>query len=416
MSHPDGTLLIVGAGVSGCALAAQLRRLGWRGSIRMVEAGRGVGGRAASRPDRQDPAWRLDHGAPFLTLQGTEPPALLQPLLQAGCLRTWPSTVNEGAGTALRQLEGDGSLSDDPGPLAAGGQLYRGWPAMADLAAGMLELAEAARHVGGAAAGAPAVERLHGQRIETLSRRDGLWSLGDAAGETLAEGGWLVLSGTLLAHPRGPALLGWPEVPLAAANRQLQDAAVTQALAAIAELRYDPRLALLLRLEAAQARPWLALPFRHLWFSEAAQQRWGLERISLQPAADGRCGVVVHARPADLHGCGRLAGGPEAGSLGREDDAHAQIEALSHALLEALAPWIGADALPPLAHRQRMLWGGAFPLPPGLDPEALVCPSSRLALCGDAVAMEGFGRIEAAWRSGEWLAQRLLPLLEAGGA
>ncbi len=415
MSPAAGTLLIVGAGVSGCALAAQLRRLGWRGPIRMLEAGRGVGGRAASRPCRQDPRWTLDHGAPFLNLQGEEAPALLRPLLQAGCLRAWPppDAIPGQNGTALRQLDGDGSLSDRPGPLAAEGQLYRGWPAMADLAAGMLELAEQARHSGGAAEGAPPVERLHGRRIETLNRGDGLWRLGDAAAEPLAQGEWLVLSGTLLAHPRCRALLGCAEVPLAAANRQLQDPAVTRALTAIAGLHYDPRLALLLRLETGAAQTWRALPFRHLWFSEAARQRWGLERISLQPASDGRCGVVIHARPADLVGCGRLANGMDSAS---PDAADAQIKALSSALVEALAPWISGADLPPIRSRQRMLWGGAFPLPPGLDPELLLCSASRLALCGDAIATEGFGRLEAAWRSGEWLAQRLLPWLEAGGA
>ena len=453
MTLKDETLLIVGAGVSGCALAAQLRCLGWRGPIRMLEAGRGLGGRAASRPCRQDPTWRLDHGAPFLDLRGAEPPALLQPLLQAGRLRSWPPpTAGHGDNTgdqsggdgfpALRQLDAAGRLSEEPGPLANAGQLYRGWPAMGDLAAGMLELAEQACRPGSPAAGAPAVERIHGRRVERVERRDGLWRLGTADGTPLAQGHWLVLSGTLLAHPRCRELLGCDQVPLEAANLQLQAPQLTRALSAIAGLRYDPRLALLLRLEADQARAWRALPFRHLWLSAAARRRWGLERIVLQPLADGRCGVVAHARPADLVDSGRLAGGgiqggtritatatatsgsgaateaaanaeADAGVGGnrRGDEAEMQITALSDALLEALAPWLTAADLPPLAGRQRMLWGGAFPQPPGLDPETMVVDSCRLALCGDFLAGEGFGRIEGAWRSGEWLAQRLLPLL-----
>lgn len=416
MSHPPDSLVIVGAGVSGCALAAQLRHLGWRGPIRMVEAGRGVGGRAASRPDRRDPAWRLDHGAPFLDLQGSEPPALLRPLLQGGWIRPWPAaTADAGAsGGALMQLEADGSLSDNPGPLADGGPLYRGWPAMGDLAEGMLELAEQVRQSGAAAAGAPPVERLHGRRVETLEHRNGLWRLGDAAGTTLTVGGWLVLSGTLLAHPRCRELLGCEDIPLAAVNRQLRDPALEQALTAIADLRYDPRLALLLRLKADQGAPWRALPFRHLWLSEAARQRWGLERISLQPLADGRCGVVAHARPDDLIHCGRLVTTSADGALARLD-ADGPIAALSDALLDALMPWISRADLPASPGRQLMRWGGAFPLAAGLDAEAMVCPSSRVALCGDAIAGAGFGRIEGAWRSGEWLAARLLPLLGAGG-
>lgn len=60
-----------------------------------------------------------------------------------------------------------------------------------------------------------------------------------------------------------------------------------------------------------------------------------------------------------------------------------------------------------------MRWGGAFPLPPGLNPTAMICPESHLALCGDAITGPGFGRISGAWHSGEWLAQRLLPLLSS---
>ena len=281
---------------------------------------------------------------------------------------------------------------------------------MGDLAAGMLELAEQARRPGGPAAGAPAVERLHGRRVETLERREGLWHLGTADDVTLAQGHWLVLSGTLLAHPRCRELLGCDQVPLEAANRHLNDPALTHALSAIASLRYDPRLALLLRLEADQARAWRALPFRHLWLSAGARQRWGLERIVVEPLADGRCGVVAHARPADLVRCGLLSDEPPTGSA-VEDLEQQEVEALRRALLGCLGAWIRSADLPPWEQRQRMRWGGAFPLAPGLDREAMVCETSRLALCGDAIEGPGFGRVEGAWRSGEWLAQRLLPAL-----
>ncbi|MGB1623037.1 MAG: NAD(P)-binding protein, partial [Synechococcus sp.] len=63
-------LVVIGAGLSGCALAGRLRQLGWSGSMVLVEAGRGPGGRCATRRRRDDPTWRLDHGAPGLNLWG----------------------------------------------------------------------------------------------------------------------------------------------------------------------------------------------------------------------------------------------------------------------------------------------------------------------------------------------------------
>ena len=418
MQVDPAALLIVGAGVSGCALTARLRQLGWGGAITLVEAGQGAGGRAASRRSRKDPAWALDHGAPFLNLTAPDPPALLQPLLAGGRLRPWAGERHGSGPPPLRQLREDGSLEDLPGPLAAAGPLYRGCPAMADLAEGLLELAGTERQAGGVATAAQPLQRIHGRRVERLEHRDGLWHLHDAAGQPLAAGRWLVLSGTLLAHPRCRALLGWSEVPLVAASRQLGDAVLDRALRQIAALRYDPRLALLLRLEADQADPWRSLPFRHLWFSEGARRRWGLERINLQPHPDGRCGVVAQARPQDLIHCGLLDRDPGnaalAGATAAQQAAEREaqeIEALSTALLHGLQPWIRAGDLPPAGGRQRMLWGGAFPLAPGLEAEAMVCPASQLAFCGDAIEGPGFARVEGAWRSGEWLAERLLPAL-----
>jgi predicted NAD/FAD-dependent oxidoreductase len=234
MSVENCSLAIVGAGVSGCALAARLRVLGWRGAITLLEAGQGAGGRAASRRSRSHPGWRLDHGAPFFTLPAADPPELLAPLLAAGRLRSWPSPGAVDAPAPLRRLEQDGSLVDEAGGFAASGRLYRGWPAMADLAEGLLELAQAAQAPGGRAEGAPPLQRRHGCRVEALDHRDGLWQLRDGAGDLQVQADWLVLSATLLAHPRCLPLLGLADIPLRVAQRHLADPGVERALQAIA--------------------------------------------------------------------------------------------------------------------------------------------------------------------------------------
>jgi hypothetical protein len=321
------------------------------------------------------------------------------------------------AAAALEEqvLDDQHRLLTQPGPFSEDGVPHRGAAGMEDLALGLLELAELARQAAGPAAGAPPLQRVHGRRVQQLlGGGSEPWRLLDGHGFTLAQGHWLVLSGTLLAHPRGLPLLGIEEIPLAVANRRLGDPQLTRALTAVAHLDHDPRLALLFWVSPHQARRWHALPFRRLSLSPAARERWGLERITVQPQPDGAepglIGVVAHARSDALHGAvtGRPAGG---GSTDQE-----MITAFSTALLQVLAPWIQAEDLPEPQERELMRWGGAFPLPPGLEPEAMVCPESRVALCGDAIAGPGFGRVSGAWHSGEWLAQRLLPLLEAGEA
>ena len=80
---------MIGAGVAGCALAAGLRRGGWEGSIVLWEAGRGPGGRAATRRSRHDAGWRVDHGAPLLNLLEGPEPELVAPLRSGGWIVPW---------------------------------------------------------------------------------------------------------------------------------------------------------------------------------------------------------------------------------------------------------------------------------------------------------------------------------------
>ena len=97
-----GSIAVIGAGVSGCALAAQLRLLGHQAPISLWETGRGPGGRASTRRSRQDPALRIDHGAPLFNITAETDPNLLQPLLSGGWIEPWPGVI--------AQLQGESSL------------------------------------------------------------------------------------------------------------------------------------------------------------------------------------------------------------------------------------------------------------------------------------------------------------------
>jgi predicted NAD/FAD-dependent oxidoreductase len=399
------SIAVVGAGVAGCALVAQLRRLGCRAPITLLETGRGAGGRAATRRSRRDDALAIDHGAPLFNLSAEPPPELLVPLRQGGWIGLWPPGP-----AGLATLEAGGRIAAGSGDGRLAGEIQAGRRGMESLAGGLLELAAEATPVGVAG---PQVR--YGVMVrELVPSPSGSWRLLDAQGQLLAEADWLVLAGTLLAHPRGPQVFGWSEVPLAAAARQLGDPRLEAALQSIAALRSEARSNLLLVIAAAAARPWLSLPFRHLSFTPDAQDRWGLERLSMQPLADGRVVVVAHSSAAvadrylGIHGrrssAGRLLDAPK--DPGAEQRL---IQALSEALSASLVPVLPEDwSLAGVEQCQLMRWGAAFPCAPGLDAESMVCPDSRVALCGDAIAGPGFGRIEGALRSGEWLAARLL--------
>lgn len=390
-SGPE-SIAVIGAGVAGCALVSQLRRLGHGGPISLWETGRGPGGRASTRRSRHDAERRIDHGAPLLNITGNPDPQLLQPLLAGGWIEPWPGVI--------AQLQGESTVKLGQADALGLGGLYRGRGGMDHLGQGLLHLA------------GEGVDAHYGTLVRDLSVEGGLWTLWGRDRELLGQVHWLVLSSTLLAHPRSRMLFGWEDVPLQQAAGPLADLQLDHALTLIAGIRTEARSNLLVVLDAAAAAAWCGLPFSLLHFDAAAQQRWGLQRITVQPLVDGRCAVVAHSTQAfaadhlDVYGThsavARMLQLPP--DEGREDTV---VAALTTALEQVMAPWLPRLDLGQ-TDRQLMRWGAAFPLAPGLPSELMLCPRSRVGFCGDFLAGVGFGRIEGALRSGELLAQALL--------
>jgi len=429
-------LAVIGAGVGGCALVAGLRRGGWGGAISLWESGRGPGGRTATRRSRQDAGLRFDHGAPFFNITAT-PPALVAPLLASGAIQPWrePQARLDASGRLhppdpATPLTGDEpSARGDPFPSGdpyTSGALYHGGGGMDQLCRGLLDLADGAGcgeigrggteqggtgHDGTGQGGA--VARHFGVLVRHLAVTPaGRWQLFDATRQLLVEADWLVLAGTLLAHPRSRLLLAWDTVPLQEAARDLGDPDLFHGLAALASMRFQARSNLLLVAGGEAAESWRRCPFRWLRFDPAAEQRWRLSRLSIQPLEDGRVAVVAHssavfaAEHLSVYGS-RSSIARQLGIQPKGEEEGAVIEALTEAVEGALAAWL-APGLVRQGERQLMRWGAAFPLEPGLPQALALCPRSRVGFCGDYLAGVGFGRVEGSLRSAERLAASLL--------
>ena len=384
---------IIGAGPAGCALAAALRLRGWGGTITLLEIGRGPGGRASTRRSRSDPALVINHGAPLFNIRSAPEPHLLEPLRRGGWIEPFAG--------AIHSLDGAGGLGPAIDDGFSDGALWQGRGGMEQLSRGLLAVAQ----------GGAGITNLHsGSLVRHLEPQADGWVLADASAQPLLRCRWLVLSGTLLAHPRCQQVFGWSDVPLQTAAARLDDPTLRDACGALAAIGSQASSNLLLTLPPEQAQAWLQQPWRLLQLSPAAQERWGLRRVSLQPLGDQRCAVVAEstasfaARHLGVYGSRSSA----SQLLGAAPDASAEtavINQLEQALGDALGhPTDGAD-------RHLMRWGAAFPQPPGLSPTQQLCPSSRIGFCGDAVAGPGFGRVEGALHSAENLAERLVTLL-----
>jgi predicted NAD/FAD-dependent oxidoreductase len=77
-------VLIIGAGISGLLCATELRKAGK--SVRILDKGRGLGGRMATR---RMAGGRLDHGAQYFTIRDARLQAYADAWLEAGILKEW---------------------------------------------------------------------------------------------------------------------------------------------------------------------------------------------------------------------------------------------------------------------------------------------------------------------------------------
>ena len=97
-------------------------------------------------------------------------------------------------------------------------------------------------------------QSVFGCRLRWLEHSSGRWLLANAERTELFAAKRLVLTGTLLAHPRSLAMLAWGEPPLRSAVPYGADPQLDAALQAIAGIEASVRWNLMLALPALEIR------------------------------------------------------------------------------------------------------------------------------------------------------------------
>lgn len=374
-------LAVIGAGLSGCSLIGRLQQLGSHLNIGLIEAGLGPGGRAATRRRRDQSDWLLNHGAPGFSLSGSMPEeveALLAPLRSAGVLQRDERPV--------LSLDADADCSPATSPEACpDGGWWHGVPCMASICEALLDAASSVQ-----------LSRQFKTRVRWLERRQDHWLLENEERSWSIRAQCLVLSGTLLAHPRSLKMLAWDDVPLRSAVAEGLDVDLDEVLTQLQRSQADVRWNLMVDLGVLEPNG-DQLPAQ-IWLDNAARARWKVERLVLQPQSDGRWGLVVHGldsgKAITPESQGRLLAQEQQRLVDLLPEVLTSIPVMSAALNQATPLGV-------------MRWGASRPLNHPLPPALQWCPTSAVGFCGDWIDGPGFGTAEGAIRSGVNLAEQL---------
>ena len=191
-------------------------------------------------------------------------------------------------------------------------------------------------------------------------------------------------------------MLAWPDVPLRSAIPVGQDPALDEVLQTLASSRADVRWNLMLELPG-EVDPNELLP-RQILLNQEAQRRWQVDRVVVHPQSDQGLGVVVHG----LDSGEPITPTNQPVLLKQEEQ---RLMGVLPELLEAF-PALKQE-MPQARSLGVMRWGASQPMDHPLPASRQWCRASSIGFCGDWIEGPGFGRAEAALRSGVALAERL---------
>ena len=304
--------------------------------------------------------------------------ALLSPLRSTGVLQQDNRSV--------LSLDVEAGLSPATNPEACpNGGWWHGHPCMARICEALIE-----------SVGSAQLSRQFETRVRWLERRNDHWLLENEDRSWSLRARRLVLSGTLLAHPRSLKMLAWDDVPLRSAVAEGVDVGLDAVLAELQRSQAEVRWNLMVDLGVLELNS-DELPSQ-IWLNDAARKRWKVERLVLQPQSNGRWGLVVHGLDS-----GEAITPQSHGRLLAQEQK--RLVSLLPELLQAL-PVVSA-ALKQATPLGVMRWGASRPLNHPLNPELQWCPTSAVGFCGDWIKGPGFGTAEGAIRSGVELAEQL---------
>ena len=354
--------IVIGAGISACTFVSLLNKRFSDVSILLVEHGRKIGGRATTRNSRKNTILEFDHGLPSISFhQNTSQDIinLISPLINSKKL------VDVSNNILLMNQFGflNKSFTKD--------KIYRSVPYMVNFCEEIINQSTNPEKI----------NYLFQTLTKSIKRVKELWEIEINNGRFIQSKN-LILSSSLLAHPRCLEILKTKSIPLRDAFIPGEDVIVDSVLLETSKLNFLKRKIYILYVSNLLLVQNLNHQYLQIIFSNIISENLNFERIVFQRQIDGSMVILLHCSYIDNIG---------------EINIENIIESLKSLFInyrEFLDLFSQAKLI------DKMDWRASQPIDNLLHKKLQWSSSSKIGFCGDWFDMDNScGSVESAIRS-----------------
>tara|TARA_Y100001968_G_scaffold318567_1_gene348952 strand:+ start:632 stop:1747 length:1116 start_codon:yes stop_codon:yes gene_type:complete len=353
--------LVIGSGISACTFASLLNKRFSDASIILVEHGRRIGGRATTRKSRKNTSLEFDHGLPSISFNkniSTDMVKLISPLINS---------------KKLIDISKDILLMNEFGVLnnaLINERIYRGMPFMVNFCEEIINQGTNPKKI----------NFLFQTLITSFKRTNDLWEIQVNNGMFIKSKN-LILSSSLIAHPRCLKILKINSLPLRDAFTPGKDKVVDTLLIETRKLKYIKRKTYILYVSNLEIVQKFNHQYLQIMFSDVIRENLNFERIIFQIQSDGSMIIVLHCSSID-------------------DQIKINNDTIIKSLISLFVNYkIFVDLFLQGRLIDEMHWRASQPLHHLLPKELQWSPISKIGFCGDWFDLNSFGGVESAINS-----------------
>ena len=353
--------IVIGAGISACTFASLLNKRSPDLSILLVEHGRRIGGRATTRKSRKNKILEYDHGLPSINFReriSEDILELVSPLINSG---------------KLVDISKDILLINEFGILSnafTNDIIYRSSPFMANFCEEIINQSINPKKI----------NFLFQTLTKSIKRIQDLWEI-EVNNGRLIKSKNLILSSSLIAHPRCLNILKINSLPLRDAFIPGKDKLVDALIRETRKLTYINRKIYIFHVSNLSLSQKFNHQYLQIIFSNVIKEYSNFERIIFQRQSDGSMIISLHCFFINhLY--------------------EININNITKSLISLFANYqIFLDLFCEASLIDKMDWRASQPLNNLLSKEFQWSDSSKIGFCGDWFDLNGCGGVEAAMNS-----------------